>query len=827
MKRSIVAVFGLILAGSNAAAAQAPGPQLPAAPGEVRGTVIENESKQPLPSAAVAVRSKKDSSLVSGAMAGPDGKFVIAGLRPGSYYVRVTKIGFGPRTADFVIAPDAPRQALAPITLGKVAISLATQEIVAEKAAMTVEADRNAYTAKQVAPAATNASEVLDAVPAVQVDHEGKVSYRGNENVAVQINGRVSPMKGAQLGQFLKTLPAGILDKIEVIPNPSAKYDPEGMAGIINIVLKENVDLGLSGGVNVTGATAVGRYNGNGSLGYQAGPITTFTSYGYNSDERDILGYNDRERLTAIGATTRYTNQDIVGLQSNAGHNFTTTVDYKPNKRDLISNSLIFNARHAADNSTTGYTELNSANAVNSIYNRIRGANTTGQMIDYTLAWKRTLEARKNEVSTELRFNRSKDTEDVSQFMVPQPSSSNAALSNPVERELDDTDALTTTLNAQLDWLKVLKVGRKLETGFKGTLRQLDRDYLVTKDLLGNNQWAVSNLSNDFGFDENVDAAYAVLSQNKGKFDLQGGLRAEYASRDFTLKKTNEGFPYSYTSLFPSANISYKKSDVTNFKASYSRRIRRPGTQELNPFPNFLDPQNALIGNPKLNPEYTDAYELGMTKSGDLYTFQLSPFYRRTTDVIRVDINTEGQIDGRDVTTVSFKNLAVNDSWGTDATTQLRFGKKANGLVGLNVFKTVTDGGSESALSSNAIGFSARLNANINLTDALSMATNYRYQAPMKIEKGQFAANQQAVISFRQKVYGEKGSVTLRFVDPFNTIGFRIKTGNETLFQSTKRTFGVRGTFLSFQYNFGQQPRIRQPQPQDQPPPSSGFPAGG
>lgn len=821
MKRSIVAVFGLLLAGSNAAAAQAPGPQLPAAPGEVRGSVIENESKQPLPSAAVAVRSKKDSSLVSGAMAGPDGKFVISGLRPGAYYVRVTKIGFGPRTADFVIAPDAPRQALAPITLGKVAINLATQEIVAEKAAMTVEADRNAYTAKQVAPAATNASEVLDAVPSVQVDHEGKVSYRGNENVAVQINGRVSPMKGAQLGQFLKTLPAGILDKIEVIPNPSAKYDPEGMAGIINIVLKENVDLGLSGGINASGALAAGRYNANGSLGYQAGPLTTFTSYGYNADERDILGYNDRERLTAIGATTRYTNQDIVGLQSQGGHNFTTTADYKPNKRDVITNSLIFNARHAADNSTTGYTELSSSNAVNSQYDRIRGSNTTGNMVDYTLAWKRTLEARKNEVSTELRFNRSEDKDLTSMFMVP------LASSNQVERERDDVDALTKTLNAQLDWLKILKPGRKLETGFKGTERWLDRDYLVTKDLLGNNSWAVSSLSNDFSFNENVDAGYAVLTQTKGKFDLQGGLRAEYASRDFTLKKTNEGFPYSYTSLFPSANVSYRKSDVLNMKASYSRRIRRPGTQELNPFPQFLDPQNALIGNPKLNPEYTDAYELGLTKSGDLYTFQLQPFYRRTTDVIRVDINTEGKVDGRDVTTVSFKNLAVNDSWGTDATTQLRFGKKANGLVGLNVFKTVTDGGSESALSSNAIGFSGRLNANVNLTDALSMAVNYRYQAPMKIEKGTFAANQQAVISFRQKVYGDKGAVTLRFIDPFNTIGFRIKTGNETLLQSTKRTFGVRGTFLSFQYNFGQQPKIRQPQPQDQPPPSTGFPSGG
>ncbi len=825
MKRSIVAVFGLVLAGSNAALAQNPGPQVPQAPGEVRGSIVESESKLPLPSAAVAVRSKRDSSLVSGAMAGPDGRFVVAGLRPGAYYVRVTKIGFGPKTVDFVIAPEAPRQALPTITLGKVAINLATQEIVAEKAAMTVEADRNSYGAKQVAPSAANASEVLDAVPSVQVDHEGKVSLRGNENVAVQINGRVSPMRGAQLGQFLKTLPSGVVDKIEVIPNPSAKYDPEGMAGIINIILKENVDLGLSGGVNVAGARA-GRYNTNGNLGYQAGPLTTFFSYGYNADERDVLGFNDRERLNAIGSAIRFTNQDIVGLQSNAGHNATATADYKPNKRDVITNSLLFNRRRGNDNSTTDYEEFNASNALVAQYDRIRGSKTTAQMLDYTLAWKRTLDARKHEISTELRLNRNKIDDNTSQFMVPFTSTSSAS-SNPVEREINDTDATTRTVNAQLDYLKVLKPGRKLETGYKGTARLLDRDYLVTKDMLGNNQWAVSNLSNDFEFSEKVNAAYAVLTQTKGKFDIQGGLRAELASRDFTLAKTNESFPYSYNSLFPSANVSYRKSDVLNYKASYSRRVRRPGSEELNPFPNFLDPQNAMVGNPNLNPEYTNSFELGLTKSGDVYTFQLSPFYRRTTDVIRINIDTEANLDGRPMTLATFRNLATANSWGTDATTQLRFGKKFNGLVGMNLFRIVTDGGSESALGTDAVAFSTRFNGNLSLTEALTMSANYRYQAPMKLEGGRMDANQQTMISFRHKVFGEKGAVMLRLVDPFNTIGFRLKAGSETLSQRTIRTFGVRGTFLSFNYNFGQQPKLKQPPPQDAPQPSTGFPSGG
>src|SRR5262249_36246513 len=150
--------------------------------------------------------------------------------------------------------------------------------------------------------------------------------------------------------------------------------------------------------------------------------------------------------------------------------------------------------------------------------------------------------------------------------------------------------------------------------------------------------------SNGLSFDETVHAAYAVLSQGAGKFDMQGGLRAEHASRDFGLVGDAK-YPYSYNSLFPSANVVYNLSDFTSMKASYSRRIRRPGTQELNPFPSFFDVQTALIGNPALAPEYTDAYELGVTKNMSKGMVQLSPFFRHTSDVIRVDINTLDHID--------------------------------------------------------------------------------------------------------------------------------------------------------------------------------------
>jgi len=289
-------------------------------------------------------------------------------------------------------------------------------------------------------------------------------------------------MRGAQLGAFLKGLPANIVDRVEVVPTPSARYDPEGMAGIINIVLKQNADLGVSGGVTVASATASGRYNGSGNLGYQSGPWTTFSSYGYNADDRTIDGINDRERLGAGGIPLSFTNQDILGNQRNAGHNFTSTVDRKLTDRDVLTNALTFNYRNARDRTTSAYDELNAARSLLDSYERLRSSDAKSTVLDYTMALKRTLEPRKHEINAELRYNRTKD-DDITNLWRQSfaPGASGAARA---DFERDDNDALTQTLNAQFDYTKTFAPRTKLETGYKGTGRWLDRDFLVEKDVL-------------------------------------------------------------------------------------------------------------------------------------------------------------------------------------------------------------------------------------------------------------------------------------------------------------------------------------------------------
>lgn len=823
MKALAIAIAGLV--GSSALVAQTPGgatgQPLPVGVGEVTGKVVVTGTTTPIPHASVAVRTRGTNILAAGAMVTESGTFRIQGLRPGTYYVRVTSIGFTPKNFDFTITPAAPSVALGTLSLPQVAVELQSVTVATDRATMALQPDRNAYTAKQVAPTATNASEVLDAVPSVQVDGDGKVSYRGNENVVIQINGRPTPITGTQLASYLKTLPAGIVDKVEVIPNPSAKYDPEGMAGIINIVLKQNVDLGMSGGL-VMGGAAYDRTNASGNIGYQEGKVTLFTSAGFNNDGRTISGADNRQRLSA-GTPQSFTDQTVNNPTTNHGQNWTGNVDYKINKRDVLSNALSFNHRNGNDASLISYSELDGSGSLFDRYARNRSHEASGWVADNSLAWKRTLEPRKHEISTELRFNHTQDTDSTLIWRQPMTLSGGTA-GGQVEGENNDTRSRSSQLTAQLDYTKVFGTGAKLESGYKGYGRWLDRDYTAEKDANGSGTWVRSNLSNTFAFDENVQAVYGVLSKTKGKFDLQAGLRGEWAKRDFSLRNPNSSYPDSYGSLFPSGVMNYNLSQATQLKLSYSRRIRRPGTQELNPFPTFFDVQNVFIGNPKLNPEYTDAIEGGWSHTADRGTIQFSPFFRHTTNIIRFIVNTTDTVDSRPVTTITFKNLKNANSFGTDLNGTFKIGSKFNGLTSFNVYKMVTDGGSTtSALSSNAVMWSARVNGTMQFTPATTVQASYFYRGPQTFEKAKFWAVQAANLSIRQK-FTDASTVSLRIQDPFNTMKFKVQAGDDKTVQYTERSFDSRSVYLTYQYSFGRPPRIRVPKqdaPQDS---NTGFP---
>jgi outer membrane receptor protein involved in Fe transport len=793
--------------------------QLPAGPGQISGVALNAATGQPLASAAVTIRSAADSSLVGGALAKPDGSFRIEGLRPGRYTVRLRALGYTPllKTA-VVVTAESPRVDLGKLSLEQAATQLSGVQIQAEREEVALAPDRNAYSVKDMpATSGGTAVDVLRNVPAVEVDGDNKVSLRGNSSVVVQINGRVSPMRGEQLGNFLAQLPANLVSKVEVVSNPSAKNDPEGMAGIINIVLKQEADLGTSGAFTVGGGSTR-QMNASGNLGHQQGPWTFFSSYGFMRDRRTVEGFSTRSILSA--ATPGSLDSDIDGVMRPLSHSATLMAEYKMNKTNTISNNLVFNKRVMDRLNGSFYRDVDGAGVVTGRSNQLTDQDQGGTMVDYAATWRRTVKPNANQLVVEGRVNHGRDENDVL-LSRETLSGAGAAIGAPVGLETNRTAERSTNAFAQLDWTRELRKGTKLETGYKGTFRRQTSDFAVASGSRGATLAPDLNRSNAFEYHEQVNAAYAVLSQNLGKFDVQGGLRLEQADTRFDLRTTNRSYDNDYKSAFPSAIVSYNLDPQRQLKASYSKRINRPFVQQLNPFGFREDALNVFEGNPNLQPEYTHSYELGYQQSlpKNLGSLQITPFLRHTVNAVRQI----GQVDDAGVLHVSFQNAATSDQYGTDANLTFRLGK-VSGFGGASVFEQQTDAGNLSgATSVRTFGWSARANATWKVTPALDLQAMSMYRAPMKTEQGRMSRFAMTNLALRQKLRGDKATATLRVMDPFGTMGWTMRASDGRVIQLMDRRFGARGAFLSFNYSFGQAPRIR-PRPQEEPVPQAGQP---
>lgn len=792
------------------------GPQRPPA-GELAGRGL-GPAGEGIGSVSVGVYSAADSSLVTGTLTGAGGRFRIEGVRPGRYYVRVSTIGHEPVVRGGVaITPGTPRVDLGEIRLVVSAVAIEGLTVTSERRGAALASDRNTYNVRDM-PTTTGgtATDVLRSVPAVEVDVDGRVSLRGNENVVVQINGRPSPMRGEQLGGFLAQLPADMIDRVEVIPNPSARYDPDGMAGIVNVVLRQNTDLGTSGGLTA-GAGTTGQTSLSGNLGYQRGRVTLFASYGLHGDQRRTSGSTYRENLFLDPRTYLY--QDVEGEFSPLSHSLNASADYRLGRRDVVSTNVIVSKRDTDRDGLTLSRELDEAQVVTRRLRRTTAESSDDLTVDYTLGFRHTVTPRVNELSAELRLGFSRDDEgDLATQQLLGADGSPDGAAPAIERRR--TDELTRNLALQVDYARPLGEAARLETGYKGTLRRLDNALAASLYSYERSSFVPDPArSNEFEYAEQVHAVYGVLSRTFGKVDVQAGARAERADTRFDLATTSGRFDSGYTSLFPSALVAYNLDESRLVKASYSKRIERPRTRQLNPFGRIDDPYTVFRGNPYLQPEYTHAFEVGYQQDAAWGSLQVTPFFRRTEDAVRRIVSLEDS-----VTVNTFRNVATNDSYGADLAGSIRLGP-VTGFAGASAYKVVTDATNvNEGLSSDAFGWSARTNASWRVTPTLDAQLFFMYRAPMVVERGRVSGRSMANLALRQKLLGDRASVGLRVVDPFDSMRFGFRSSDENFYQETERRFGARGLYATFSWNFGQQPRVRQrPGERPQPVPEDDF----
>jgi outer membrane receptor protein involved in Fe transport len=731
------------------------------------------------------------------------------------------------------VTAEAPRVDLGALALTAVAAQLSSVEVRTDRSTESLAPDRNSFTVKDMpSTSGGTAVDVLRNVPAVEVDGDNNVSLRGNPNVVVQINGRVSPMRGQQLGNFLAQLPANIVAKVEVVSNPSAKNDPDGLGGIVNIILKQQADLGTSGGLTAGGGST-GQVNANGNLGHQSGPWTLFGSYGFMHDRRTVSGFSSRTDFGTAAAGAALA-ADVAGVMRPESHSVTGTAEYKAGARDVLANNLVFNRRATTRDFGSLYRALSSAGALTGRSDQRTDQDQGGTTLDYALTWRHTPDEQRHKLVTEVRVNGGSDGNDI--FFSNAGRDAAGVPTGPAALETNATRERSRALFAQTDWTRELRRGTKLETGYKGILRrQTSRFDVATataaaaaaRAAAGDGFTPDAGRSNAYAYDEQVHAAYAVLSQRAGRVDLQGGLRLEAADSRFDLETTGRRYDIDYRSAFPSALASFTDARGRQFKASYSKRISRPDVRQLNPFGFREDQFTVFEGNPGLRPEYTHAYELGLQQplgkgaagggpggaaGGTSGTLQLTPFFRHTVSAVRQ----VGAVDADGILRLGLANAATVDQWGADANVSVRRGR-FNGFGGGSAFHQVTDATNLGALALGRVstfGWSARANGTFKLTPALDLQGFAMYRAPMRTEQGRISRFALANVALRQKLRGDKATVTVRVADPFGTMGWAVRSSDGRVAQFTDRRFGARGTFVNFSYNFGQAPRIR-PRPQE------------
>ncbi len=800
----LVSFAGNVQAQTTASVTSGPTSDVERTIGTITGEVFER-SGEPLVTATVGIRAVADSSLVTGTVTDANGKFIVDRVDPGTYFVEISFVGFKPvRSEPFEITPGNTRIEIGSVTLQTDAAEMDGVVVQAERAEVAFEIDRTVYnTRDQISSAGGSATDVLQNIPSVEVDVDGNVSLRGNQNINILINGKPSPLRGEFLAAFLQQIPANSVDRVEVIPNPSAKYDPDGQAGALNIILAKDTELGKSGSITSGGSTR-GDYNIGGTFTAQRGRLTLFTNYGFRADDRDSDGFNFRENRYLDPRT--YLEQDNSGLRTSTSHLINSSLDIKISDISEIGVSALASTRNGDNASQNVYNQLDPNRSLTDRSVRESIIASDGSSLDLSLSGRRIVEASKRELTGEVRFNESDggNLDDLTERLMELDGGSADLLLEQTVNELDNHDA---QWNMQTDWIRPFGEW-KVEAGGKATLRQMDNRFDVQSLNLASDLFETdASLSNQFVFDEDVFAGYGIVSKAFGSFEAQAGLRVEQARTTFNLRTTDESFDNNYASLFPSAFLNYNLSPMKQVKASYSKRVNRPRTGQLNPFTTFTDPLNLSVGNPQLQPEYIHAVELSYQQFSRTGSLSIAPYYRRTVNKIE-RYKTVDPTSG--ISTLTFRNFDQSESYGAEIIGSLRKGKMS-GFSSFNAYRIVTEGTNVDAdLANDAISWSSRASLSYKIKDGTDLQAFYFYRAPIDVAQGRISSFSVANLSIRQRILNNKGSLTLRVSDPLNMMGFEFEVDQAAFYQLGTRNWESQSVGITFQYNFGEQIRRTQ-----------------
>lgn len=769
----------------------------------IRGALVDAQ-KAPIPFGSVALHQATDSALVTGVASDESGKFELP-AKPGRYYLKISMVSFQDRVIPQVNVATQDVQ-LGTLALKTNAELLKEVVIQGERSQMELALDKKVFNVgKDLANAGGTASDILSNVPSVAVDVEGNVSLRGSSNVRILIDGKPSGLVSLKGGSGLQQLQGSSIERIEVITNPSARYEAEGMGGIINIVLKKERKEGINGSFDlITG------YPSNFGLGanvnYRRKNLNFFVNY--TASYRIAPGRSSLYQELYTDDTTFITRQQFDNRLTGMNNNARAGIDYFFNPKNVLTGSYTWRISKGKRISEIQYLDylFNSTN-LTSITNRTQDETETEPNSEYALSYKRSFTREGHELTADLRYLDNWEQSD--QYFTQQtlrPDGSASGIRDILQRSLNDETE--KQLLAQLDYVQPFGKEGKFEAGLRSSSRDMTNNYSVTEQNEDGTWRALAGLTNNFLYEENIHALYGIVGNKTRKFSYQMGLRAEWTGVTTTLKQTNQVNPRDYANLFPSAHITYELPRQHALQLSYSRRVRRPQYNDLSPFMTFSDSRNYFSGNPDLNPEFTNSFELGHIKYMEKGSLSSSLYYRHTTDKI-MQIR---RVDERGNSTTLPENLAIEDAFGAEfagSFTPYPWWKLDGSF---NFFRAITDGRNlEANFQSDTYSWFVRKTSRFTLWQTLDLQLRGNYEAPRRTPQGKQKAIATLDLGISRDILKDNGTLTLNVIDVFNSRRFRSVIVGDNFY--TERNVQGRLRQINLTLNYRLHQAKKQPKP--------------
>ncbi len=762
---------------------------------KLTGKIQDLETKTPLAFSSIRLYTTSDSSFRSGVLSDENGAFSID-FKPGGYYALIEFVGYKSRKIDLSKYKESADMGILYLN----AASKFLQEVVvqAEKSNLELALDKRIFhVGKDLSNAGGNASDILNNVPSVTVDVEGNVSLRGS-SVRILVDGKPSGIVSSKGGSGLQQLQASAIDRIEVITNPSARYEAEGLGGVINIILKKDQRQGFNGSFDViTGLPA--NFGGAANVNYRHKDFNFFTNY--TLSYRNLLSDGTQYQEVYKGDSTFFTRQTSDRSYKAMHHNLRMGADYFFDDKTIITAAYTWSNKKGKRYSDLFYydAKMSESNRYSTTY-RTQDETETEPNSEYTLTFKKEFGRKEHTLTAILQHLDNWENSD-QYFGQTTTFLSNASLPDAYVLQHSVNDEGEKQWLLQIDYIQPFAKDAKFETGFRSSFRDMTNDYFVAEQQ-ENGTWVnLPAYTNDFVYDENIHAVYGILGNKHRKFSYQAGLRGEWSEVTTILKQTGERNHRRYINLFPSTHLSYELSTRDAVQISYSRRLRRPRYNDLSPFATLSDNRNFWSGNPDLNPEFTNSFEAGHIRYFGKGTFGSSLYYRHTNGKI-IQIRT---VDSSGYAFSRPENLSTEDAFGIELTGSFSPAKwlKLDGST--NFFRAVINGGNlDETYKSNTYSWVARLNSRFSLFKNTDFQLRQSFDGPEKTPQGNRKSLYVLDLAASREILKNKATLTLNVSDVLNSRRYRTITTGENFYTYNISRGRVRQINLILMYRLKQ-----------------------